>query len=127
MSAKKGIDKKGNRSIQAVLSKFFQIDGKKVAKLLNPATLLLEEKNKVLREITLIKGKWCGKLKGRMCADGRKQHPYISKDIYTSPTVSTEVLVITLVIDAAEDKDVATYSIARAYLNTKMDFLQSWN
>jgi len=77
MRVKKGIAKHGDRAIQAVLSKFAQINGKKVVKPLNPATLPLEEKNKGLRAITLIKEKRCDKLKGRACADGRKQRPYI--------------------------------------------------
>lgn len=121
MSAKKSIAKHGNRSIQADLSEFAQLDGKKVVKPLNPATFLLKEENKALRAITLIKEKLCGKLKGRTCADGRKQRPYISKENSTSPTVSTKALVITLAISAANDRNFATCNIVVAYLNTDMD------
>ena len=77
MSAKKSIAKHGNRSIQADLSEFAQLDGKKVVKPLNPATFLLKEENKALRAITLIKEKSCGKLMGRTCADERRQRPCI--------------------------------------------------
>lgn len=50
--------------------------------------------------ITMVKGKWDGRLKGRVVADVRKQRMYIKKEGVVSPTVKLESLVILLLIDA---------------------------
>jgi hypothetical protein len=43
-----------------------------------------------------------GVIKGRGCADGRKQRAFIEKEQASSPTVSLEALLLTCVIDALE-------------------------
>ena len=48
-----------------------------------------------------LKRKQCGK--GRGCADGRKQRAYIAKEEATAPTVSTEAVFLTTIIDALEN------------------------
>lgn len=57
-------------------------------------------------------------------ADGRKQHmPYNKEDI-TSPTVSTDALLMSLVINAIENRFVANEDVPGAYLQTSMpDFV----
>ena len=108
MSAKKGIHNHGNKAIQCILKEFTQLYGKKVVGHLNPDTLSLEEKMKVLREITLIKEKRCGRLNDRTCADGHKQRPYISKEESASPTVSAEDLTITSTFYIHVNRDIIT-------------------
>jgi len=56
-----------------------------------------------------------------MVADGRPQRKYIAKEDATSPTVSTEALLVSLIIDAFEGRDVATADVAGAYLHAEMD------
>ena len=51
-----------------------------------------------------LKRKRNGKIKGRGCADGRKQRAYIAKEDATSPTVSTDAVFITAIIDAMEGR-----------------------
>jgi hypothetical protein len=41
-----------------------------------------------------------GKIKGRGCADGRKQREYLGRDETSSPTVSIETIMLTSIIDA---------------------------
>ena len=53
--------------------------------------------------------------------DGRPQRAYISKEEAASPTVSLDSLLITLLIDAKEDRDVATADVVGAYLNAYME------
>ena len=65
--------------------------------------------------------KRCGRVKARGCADGRKQRDMYSKEEAASPTVSTEAILLTSVIDAKEGQDVATTDIPVAYLNADMD------
>jgi len=79
----------------------------------------VEERHKFLRLITLIKEKRTGEIKGRACADGRPQRAYIEK--VTSPTVGLESLILSLMIDAYEKRDVATADVAGAFLKGNMD------
>ena len=69
----------------------------------------------------MIKEKLSGVLEGRSCVDGRPQRAYISKEEAASPTTALESLLITLLIDAWEGRDVATADVVRAYLNAYME------
>ena len=62
-----------------------------------------------------------GSIKGRGVADGRKQWDKIEPKDATSPTVSTEAVMITATIDALEGRDVAVVDIPGAYLSADMD------
>ena len=80
-----------------------------------------EEKKKALNAVTLIKEKRNGDLKGRACADGRKQRKYINKEIDVSaPTMSLEAFISTLLIDASENRDVATFDVTGAFLQPEL-------
>jgi Reverse transcriptase (RNA-dependent DNA polymerase) len=68
-----------------------------------------------------LKEKRCGKIKGRGCADGRKQWVYTTKQETSSPTVAIELLMISCVIDAKEHRDVATVDIPGASMVVDMD------
>ncbi len=51
--------------------------------------------------------------------DGNKQHDYITKeDDVSSPTVTAEAGMLTCVIDAQEDRDVAVVDIPNAFVQT---------
>ena len=83
--------------------------------------LTREQLSKAMRIITVIKEKRNGVLKGRSCVDGRPQRAYISKEEAASPTTSLDSLLITLLIDAWEKRDVATADVVGAYLNAYME------
>ena len=74
-----------------------------------------------LSYLMFLKRKRCGRIKGRGCADGRKQREFISKEEASSPTVSTHALMATCLIDATEGRDVATVDIPGAFLQADMD------
>jgi hypothetical protein len=60
--------------------------------------------------------------KGRTVADGSIQQDLYTKDETSSPTVSTDALMLSLIIDAFERREVvATANVAGAYLHAKMD------
>ena len=66
-----------------------------------------------------LKMKKSGKIKARGCADGRPQRKYISKDDTASPTVSTEALFLSVVIDAYEGRYVVTVDLPGAFMLTE--------
>ena len=57
-------------------------------------------------------------IKGRVFADKRKQRDWLSKDYTSSPTVSTEGIMLSCMIDAMEGQEVATADIPGAFLQT---------
>ena len=121
MSAKRGIAVFGEKAIVAIFKEFKQLHDKGVFKPIHQNELTAAQKRKALREITLIKEKRCGKIKGRTCADGRPQRGYISKDESSSPTISNDAFLMSLIIDALEERDVATADVEGAYLNADME------
>ena len=70
-----------------------------------------------------IKRKRCGTVKGRGCADGRKQRAYTDKEEATSPTIATEAVFLTAVIAALEGRDVAVVDVPGAFMQTDLDEL----
>jgi hypothetical protein len=121
MSAKKGIKKFGRLAEEALLAEFAQLEQYDVFEAVDPNTLTKDAKRQALRAINLIKKKKSGKIKGRTCADGRSQRNKYAKSETASPTVSTDALMLTLMIAAKEGRDVATADVVGAYLNAEMD------
>ena len=60
-------------------------------------------------------------IKGRGCADRRKKRDWISKEDTLSPTVYTEGLMQSCMIDAMEGREVATADSLGAFLQTNYD------
>ena len=65
--------------------------------------------------------KRCGRIKARGCADGRKQRETTKKEDASAPTVSIEAVMLSAVIDAMEERDVATVDIPGAFMQADID------
>jgi len=74
-------------------------------------------KRRALRAINLIKEKRCGKIKGRTCADGSSQRKYVPREEASSPTIALESLMVLLMINAHEERDVVIFDVPGAYLH----------
>jgi hypothetical protein len=70
-----------------------------------------------------LKWKHRGKIKGHGCADGRKQSAYITCEDAASPTVATESVFLTAIINALEGHDVAVVDVPGAFMQADMDEL----
>jgi hypothetical protein len=68
-----------------------------------------------------LKKKRCGRIQGRGCADSRKQGVYKSKEETSAPTVATESLMLSCVINANERRTVMTADIPGAFMQADMD------
>ena len=86
-------------------------------------SLTRAQRKGALNLLTFIKKKRCGKLKGRACADGRKQRLYKTKEESSSPTISIEALFLTCMIDALERRHVVTCDIPGAFMHADIDEL----
>ena len=126
MSARKGIKTFGDRAIEAIVSELKQLDvgafpGKPVVEPIEYNSLTKEELRSALEAVSLIKEKRSGKMKGRVCANGSRQRRYLKADeSVASPTVSTEGLLTSFIIDAHEEREVGTFDIPGAYLHADM-------
>ena len=56
-----------------------------------------------------------------MCANGSTQRSRYEKGEATSPTVSTDAVLITSAIDAHEGRDVAVIDLPGVFLHAEMD------
>ena len=120
MSLGKGIKAFGDRAVDTTTKEFSQLDEKGVLIPKHFNELSKEERDEALPVVVLIKEKRSGEIKGRPCTDGRKQRLYIPPEDTNSPTVSTESLFLSCLIDAVEKRSVATCDIMGVYLNAEM-------
>jgi hypothetical protein len=68
-----------------------------------------------------MKEKCDGTIKGRMVARGNKQRGYIYKEESSSPTVATESVTLTSIIDAIEEREVAIIDVPNAFIQTVIE------
>ena len=89
----------------------------------DPRSFSVQDKRKALSALFFLTRKHDRRLKGRKCTIGSKQHTYegYQKSDGTSPTVSTDGVIMNSVIDAHEKRDVVIVDIPGAFLNTKND------
>ena len=62
-----------------------------------------------------------GRIKARFCANGSTQREYMERNESGSPTVATESILITCVIDAKQGRDVMTCDIPNAFVQTELE------
>jgi len=120
MTVRKGIRFYGEAAIIAIFNEYKQLKDLEVFGEIKDEDLTPEVKMNALRAINLIKKKRCGKVKGRTVANGRPQRAYVSREEATSPTVSTEALMTTLLIDAYVGRKVAIFDVPGAYIQANM-------
>jgi len=121
MSMNKGIKTFGQAGIDAVKKEMKHLHKRKVMEAKKPTELTPTQRREALGYLMFLKRKRCGTVKGRGCADGRPQRKYISKEEATSPTVSTEAVFLTAVIDAMQGQDVAVVDVPGAFMQANMD------
>ena len=70
-----------------------------------------EHKNSTLEYHMFSKEKIYGIIKGRPVAGGNNQRDLIYKEYFSSPTVATEDVILSCIIDTEEERDVAVIDI----------------
>jgi hypothetical protein len=79
------------------------------------------QRQTVLESHMFLKLKRDGKIKGRTVAGGDKQRDCISKEDASSPTVATESVFLSCIIDAEEHRDVTVVDIPNAFVQTRVE------
>ena len=121
MSAKAGIKKHGDKAVMALFREFAQLHDKKVMKAVKASDLTRDQRKAALHAINVIKEKRDGKIKGRTCADGRKQRGLYTKEETASPTISNDSMFALLALSAAERRKIVTWDVEGAYLLADQD------
>ena len=118
---KKGLQVFGPPGVEAVYKELQQLHKRKVGEPRDASTLSPTQKRNALGYLMFLKQKRTGQIKGRGCADGRKQRLHTPKDDASSPTVATESVLLSCVIHAKERRDVATVDIPGAFMQGDQD------
>lgn len=121
MSLKRGLRQFGQKGAEAVILELRQLHYRKAMQPRHKSQLSPVQRTRALRYLMYLKQKRCGRIKARGCADGRKQRLYKSKEETSSPTVSTDAVFLTSIIDAKEKRIVVTLDIPGAFLHADID------
>ena len=121
MSAKKGLKVFGERGAEAIMKELDQLIQRKVMQARRAGNLTRKQKENALKYLMFLKEKRCGKIKGRGCADGRKQQLWKTKDETSLPTISTEALFLMCLIIAKERRRAVTVDISGAFMQSDID------
>jgi hypothetical protein len=105
----------------AAQSEMKQLHFRNTFKLKHCRELIQVQQQTVLESHMFLKQKRDGKIKGRTVAGGNKQQDYISKEDASSPTVDTESVLLSCIIDAEEERDVAVVDIPNAFVQTLVE------
>ena len=117
----RGLKLYGEEGVAAVLKELQQLHDGMVIKPQHMEKLTEDDKQNALQYLMFLKKKRNGKIKGRGCADGRKQQVYVNKEDASAPTVATESLLLTCLIDAIEQRHIATVDIPGAFIHADME------
>lgn len=120
-SVEKGFKLFGDSGTEAVNTELLQIDQRDVVEPVHDESMTRDEKLKTLKYLMYLKKKRYGRIKGRGCADGRKQRAYIEKEDASAPTAHIESVFLSCTIDAYEKRDVATVDIPGALMHANMN------
>ena len=118
MPIRRGLKLFGSGGINAVKAELQQLHDLKV---METKPLTTTQKREALGYLMFLKRKHNGKIKARGCADGRPQRAYIPQEDARAPTISTEAVLMTAVIDAMENRMVAVVDIPGAFMQADMD------
>ena len=76
------------------------------------------QKDQILKSHIFVEQKRDGKIKASKVIGGDRQQDYITKEDVSSPKVSAEAVMLTCVIEAQEDRDVAVVDIPNVFSQT---------
>mmetsp|Transcript_2109 Transcript_2109/g.4555 ORF Transcript_2109/g.4555 Transcript_2109/m.4555 type:complete len:142 (+) Transcript_2109:2776-3201(+) len=123
LSLKQGLKQFGDRGRDAVSAELQQIHMKQTFTPSDFKALTKEQRGRVLESLIFLEEKRSGKIKGRICADGRKQRKWTPKEDAASPTIMTDSILLTTAMDSAEHREVAVIDLPGAFLFAEMDEL----
>jgi len=120
LSMKAGLNRWKQRGETAVTQELEQLHFRDTFQPINHQDLTKKEYDEVLESHLFLKEKRDLSVKGRMVAGGNKQRSLISAEEAASPTAALESVLLTSMIDASEERDVAVIDIPNAFVQTRI-------
>ncbi len=120
LSMKAAVKKWGDQAKFAVSKEINQLHWGNSYKPRHWHALTTKQKEQVLESHIFVEEKRDGMIKAQKGIGGNKQHDYITKEDVSSPTVTAEAIMLTCVINAQEDRDVAVVDIPNAFVQTEV-------
>ena len=117
-SLKRGIAKFGEPGREAAKAEMKQLHERTAFTPLHPEEMTPAERRKTLESLIFLVEKRDGRIKARTVANGSVQRGWMTKEEAASPTAAVESILLTAVIDAAEERCVATVDIPHAFIQT---------
>ena len=113
----------GEAGVEAVKKEMQQLHDRGIMKKKEAKELTRAQKKEALAYLMFLKRQHGGKIKGRGCADGRKQRAYTAKEDAASPTIANEAMFLMAVIEAMEGRKVAVLDVLGAFMQVDMEEL----
>ena len=120
-SLKAALKKFKEKGKDATMDEMKQLDDRNVYYPIKVGDLTQKERKRAMESLLFIVEKQDGRVKAHFCANGSTQREYMDRDATTSPTVMTESIFITSVIDAKQNRDVMTCDIPNAFVQTEIE------
>jgi hypothetical protein len=99
---KQGLHRYGQKGKEAALEEIRQLHERTVFIPINVSTMTIKEKEQAMESMIFLVEKEDKRLKARACANGSIQQKFINKEEASSPTVATESILLTRIIEAKE-------------------------
>ena len=124
-SLQKGIKKFQKKGHDAAKDEMKQLHDRECWTPIKVDTMSPTEKEKALESLMFLVEKKCGRIKARHCANGSKQRKWMRPEEAASPTVMTESVLLTAAIEARKRRDVATWDVPNAFIQTAVEELDN--
>jgi hypothetical protein len=121
LSVKTALKEWGDDAISAGEKEVSQLQWRKTFVPKRMLDLTTEQRGKLLQSYMFVVKKRDGVTKARIVAGGNQQGGHVTKEESSSPTVSTESVLLTSIVDAHEGREVAVIDIPNAYIQTHKD------
>jgi hypothetical protein len=121
ISLKAGLKEWGEEAFTAAQSEMKKLHFRNTFKPKHWREMSQVQRQTVLESHMFLKQKRDGKIKGRTVTGGNNQRYYISKEDASSPTVTTESVLFSFIIDAEEERDAAVVDIPNAFVQTRVE------
>jgi hypothetical protein len=118
LSMKAAIKKWGNEAKFAISKEMKQLHWRNLYKPMHWHALTKKQKEQVLESHIFVEEKRDGMIKAQKVIGGNKQCDYITKEYVGSPTVTAEAVMLTCIIYAQEDRNVAMVDIPNTFVQT---------
>ena len=121
LSLKAAIKMWGSKAMIAAEAEMKQLNWRNSFRPVKWTELSSKQRETILESHIFIKKKRTGEVKGRTVAGGNKQRDYIDKEESSSPTVATESVILTSMVDAIEEREVMVIDVPNAFIQTVVE------